>query len=264
MKISLKIGLIAFFLVSCQRATPPSTITPTETVQPTEKLSPQVQVRQNEITSIWENSVHAQTADPVECDECHLIENGVVVDKVSQRNQQTGPGEAVSGSISLCKQCHAEVSVGHAHMSFACIECHDPHKIETSCTDSGCHTNIPTVFFELPATPTGGHPGSGASFCGGTNCHSVATAVAKTAGSIHGPEHARVTCEACHDASRFAAGPAPNDGTWVLWPEAEPNGTIPAEFIRSHDIQSEVDCARCHFQDNPWGLPLVDGQEFEK
>lgn len=266
MKTSLKICIIALFLASCQSSTPSPTATviPTETVQPTETVSPLVQARQKELTSIWENSIHAQGTDPVNCDDCHRTENGVVLEEVSWRNQQTGQYEAVSESNSLCSQCHTDISAGHAHMTFTCIDCHDPHKVEVSCTDSGCHADVPTVFFELPATPTGGHPDSGSSFCGGTNCHSVATAVAQTTGTIHGPEHAHVTCEACHDASQLQVGPSPEDGNWVLWRDVEANGITFAEARRSHDIQLDVDCARCHFENNPWGVPLINGQEAEE
>lgn len=250
-------------LVSCQSHTPPPTDTPTETVQPTETISPQMQARQNEITSIWENSVHAQASNPVNCNDCHLTENGVVLEAVYWRNQQTGQYEAVSGGSSVCGQCHS-ISAEHAHKLFDCVDCHDPHKVEASCTDSGCHSNIQTVFYEIPATPVGGHPASGSSFCGGNNCHSVATAVAQSAGSIHGPAHASVTCEACHDASQLQVGPFADNGNWVTLQLGEFNGESVKTPSFSHDIQLEVDCARCHFEDNPWGLPLVTGQEFQK
>ncbi|MBL8062466.1 MAG: hypothetical protein JNK32_05565 [Anaerolineales bacterium] len=264
MKPSLQICMLALLLASCQsnKPSPNSTVIPTETPQPTMTSSLLIPARQNEITSIWENSVHAQAAEPVNCSDCHPIKNGVVLEEVSWRNQQTGQYEAVSESNSLCRQCHADISAGHAHMTFTCTDCHNPHKVEVSCTNSGCHSDIPTIFFELPATPTGGHPASG-SFCGGGNCHSVATAVAETAGSTHGPEHALVTCEACHDASQFQVGPSLDDGKWRLWQEIESNGTIFTEIRHSHDIQLDVDCARCHFENNPWGLPLITGQEAE-
>lgn len=264
MKTSLKIGLIALFLVSCQSHTLPPTITPTETVQPTETLSPQVQARQNEITSIWENSIHAQASNPVNCDDCHLTKNGVVLEEAYSRNQQTGQHEAVSEIDSLCNQCHEITSSEHVHKAFICVDCHDPHKVTASCTDSGCHSNIPTVFYEIPATPVGGHPTSGSSFCGGNNCHSVATAVAQSAGSIHGPAHASVTCEACHDASQLQVGSFADNGNWTTMQEGELNGEVVRTPIFSHDVQLEVDCARCHFEGNSWGLTLVTGQEFEK
>ena len=101
MKTSLKAGFILLFLASCQSNTQSPTITstiaPTETVSPTETISPQTQVRQNEITLIWENSIHAQASNPVHCDDCHPTENGVVLEEVFWRNQQTGQYEAVSG-----------------------------------------------------------------------------------------------------------------------------------------------------------------------
>jgi hypothetical protein len=265
MKISLKICFIALFLASCQShaLSTTATVIPTDTIQPTATISPLVLARQKELTSIWENSIHAQGANLVNCDDCHRTKNGIVLEEVSWRNQQTGQYEAVTGSNTICNQCHADVSARHVHMSFTCTDCHDPHKVEVSCMDSGCHTDIPTVFFELPATPTGGHPNSGSSFCGGTNCHSVATAVAETTGTVHGPEHAHVTCEACHDASQLQVGPSPEDGYWVLWQEVEANGSIFTEPLHSHDIQLDVDCARCHFENNSWGLPLITGQEAE-
>lgn len=261
MKTSLKIGLIAFFLVSCQNQIPPPTIIPTETIQTTETLSPQVAARQNEITSIWENSVHAQASNPVNCEDCHLTKNGVVVEEAYWRNQQTGQYEAVSEIDALCKQCHEVISAEHAHKSFMCVDCHDPHRVTVSCTDSGCHSNIPTVFYEVPATPVGGHPSSGSSFCGGNNCHSVATAVAQNAGSIHGPAHAPVTCEACHDAGQLPVELSADNDNWVTMQEGELNGETAKTPIFSHNLQLEVDCARCHFEGNSWGLPLVTGQE---
>lgn len=265
MNTSLKICFITFFLASCQSAplSLTSTVTPTETVQPTETVSPLEEARQKELTSIWEKSIHSQGTDPVNCNDCHRTENGVVLGEFSWRNQQTGQYEAVSESNALCSQCHTDISAGHAHMTFTCTGCHDPHKLEVSCTDAGCHADIPTVFFELPATPTGGHPNSGSSFCGSSNCHSVATAVAETTGTTHGPEHAHVTCEACHDASQLNVGLSHEDGKWVLWQDVETNGTTFTEIQRSHDIQLDVDCIRCHFETNPWGLPLINGQESE-
>ena len=91
----------------------------------------------------------------------------------------------------------------------------------------------------------------------------MATAVAESTGTAHGPEHALVTCEACHNASQLHVGPSPEDGNWVLWQEVEANGSIFTEPRHSHDIQLDVDCARCHFENNPWGLPLITGQEAE-
>jgi hypothetical protein len=259
MKTLLKISLLLFFLASCQSKSQ-IPVSPTETVQPTETLSPQIQARQNEITSIWEDSAHARASNPVRCEDCHQTQNGIVLEEVSWRDQQTGQYEAVFGINSPCRQCHENTSAGRAHMTFTCTDCHDPHRISASCTDSGCHSDIPTVFYELPATPTGGHPNIGSSFCGEANCHPVATAVAETTGSIHGPEHALVTCGACHAASQSQAGPLPDDGKWVTWQEVESNGEVLNESRFPHNIQLEVVCARCHFENNPWELNLVIGR----
>jgi hypothetical protein len=250
--------LILPLLVSCLNAGQVPTLTPTGTPQPTLTSTPQIPERQYEITAIWEKSPHALAVDPVECKDCHSVENGIVVDALREGNPQTGQDEAGLGEDSICSQCHRVTSFGSAHPDFSCGDCHDPHVVKVFCTDSGCHSNIPAVFYELPATPTGGHPTNGSSFCGGGNCHSVATAVAQTSGSIHGPAHAFVNCEACHDRNLMKAGPSTEDGRWILLHE---NGS---ELPFSHDLQHEVDCSRCHFENNPWGLSHVIGLEFNQ
>ncbi len=232
-------------------------MSPTNTPLPTQTSTPQIPERQNEITTIWGASVHAAAEDPVECEDCHSVENGIVVDVLRESNPLTGQSEAGLGEDSICNQCHQSPSIGSAHPTFACVDCHDPHIVKISCTDSGCHSNIPIVFYELPATPTGGHPTTGSSFCGGGNCHPAATAVAQTSGSVHGPAHASVTCEACHGNNSLLAGPSIEDSRWVLFQE---DG---GELRFSHDLQSKVDCSRCHFENNPWELSQVSGLEFE-
>ncbi len=264
MRSLLKISFIAFFFVSCQSNNQISTLPPTVIALPTATVLPLVQARENEITSIWENSPHAQTSQAVVCSDCHLTENGVVLKEVSWRNQQTGQYQVVTNTSALCGNCHEGISSVGSHLSFSCTECHDPHEAIASCTDSGCHSTIPTTFFELPATPTGGHPASGSGFCGGTNCHAVATAVASTAGFIHGAEHALVSCDACHDASQMRVDPSPDDGRWWTWRKVETSGQVFNESGTSHNIQREVDCARCHFENNPWGLNPVIGDELLK
>jgi hypothetical protein len=271
MKSLLKISFLFLLLAACQgtsqgaaQGTTQVPIPPPDTAHPTETLSLQVQARQNEITSIWQNGAHARASDPVNCEECHAVDNGVVSAGVSWLNQQTGQVETASSADTLCAQCHEHISVESAHMTFTCTDCHDPHKVRVSCTDSGCHSTIPTIFFEISATPTGGHPANGSSFCGGANCHSVATAVAQAAGSIHGAEHAQVSCGACHDASLLQTGPSPDDGKWQVWQDVDEDGEPAGDPHLSHNLQLEVDCARCHFEGNPWGLNLVTGTEFWK
>jgi hypothetical protein len=263
MKTLLKTSLLALCLASCQGTSQPA-IPPTVTVQPTETLSPQVQTHQNEITAIWKNSSHAQASEPVACANCHVTENGITAKEVSWRNPQTGQYEAVPGADALCGKCHEITPAESAHQTFTCKDCHDPHRVDVGCTDSGCHAAISTVFYDLPATPTGGHPMAGAGFCGGANCHSVATAVAVTSGSIHGPEHAQVSCDACHAADPVQVGPEADSGKWLSRQQVEVNGELVKESVISHNIQLKVECVRCHYEDNPWGLSLVTGAEFWK
>lgn len=258
MKKYLPIYLNLVFIVSCWNVQPIPTPSPTDTPRPTPTSTPQIPAHQYEITDIWEKSPHALAADPVGCEDCHSVENGIVMNELQHGKPQTGRNEAGLGEDPICGRCHQVPSVGSAHPDFSCGDCHDPHVVKVSCTDSGCHSNIPTVFYELPATPTNGHPTNGSSFCGGGNCHSMATAVAQTTRSIHGPAHAFVACEACHGGSPMKAGPSLENGRWVLLHE---DGS---ELPFSHDLQSGVDCSRCHFENNPWGLSQVSGLEFDQ
>jgi hypothetical protein len=278
MKTSLKLCILFLFLTACQsrgqalslptatvfqptNTPPPPTQTPPP---PTQTPLPQASLRQNEIASIWETSPHAQTTPPVQCDSCHRVENGVVLEEIAWRNHLTGQYEVVTGNDALCSQCHEVRAESNVHMTMTCTDCHDPHRVESSCTKSGCHSNIPTNFFELPATPTGGHPTNRSAICGGASCHVVATAVASTTGSIHGAEHAQVNCVACHDDGQMQVAPSPDDGRWATWQEAEIAGQVVNESHASHNIQREVDCARCHFENNPWELKPVKGDELQR
>jgi hypothetical protein len=265
MKPLLRISILLLFLTACQSNSEVLGAVPTDTaVQSTETVLPQMGTPQSEITSAWETSAHAQTSTPVQCADCHPDENGIVSEKLSWRNPQSGQYEVMSDASSLCRKCHDVGSFGSTHASLTCVDCHDPHRIKSSCTNSGCHADIPTVFYELPATPTGGHPKVSSSFCGGPNCHSAATAVAQTATSIHGPAHAKVSCLACHDAGHMQTGPSPEDGRWYVWDKVDADEESADEPYISHDIQLDVDCSRCHFEGNSWGLGLVSGDEFKE
>ena len=69
----------------------------------------------------------------------------------------------------------------------------------------------------------------------------------------HDEKHAELACWACHDAAGMAVGPLGADDAWVTY--VAEGGVDGADLpLASHTIAVEVDCSRCHFVDNPWGL----------
>jgi hypothetical protein len=150
------------------------------------------------------------------------------------------------------------------HNNLNCVDCHDPHNTVASCTNSICHANILQNNPGPPSTPVGGHPNVGSPFCGGpTSCHPAATAAASKPQSIHGWQHNTVTCAACHDADHLAVEPVAGGGPWVTWQKSILSGNSITKPYFSHSIQVNVDCFRCHFNNNPWNLPMVTGNEFK-
>jgi hypothetical protein len=206
------------------------------------------------------------------CEICHETNGKSVSASIAWWNQVTRQYDAVTGTTALCEQCHRDTEQFHyqvnldnsVHSGFECVACHNPHTTTASCSNSGCHDGIRPKSSIPPSTPTGGqHPNNGG-FCGGANCHPAATQAALSNYSVHGAIHASVSCMACHDASGMPVGPSVELGGWVTFQTKQIDGvemTVPYE---SHDIQTQVDCSRCHFEGNPRGLPLVSGNEFGK
>lgn len=132
-------------------------------------------------------------------------------------NQRLGVYEPVESIDALCAHCHEgrhgfgvseEVRADQAHRGWSCMDCHDPHGGEVLCTD----------------------------------CHDVTTGPA----AVEHANHAEVHCTACHDA-----------GGLGLWYERDDesryyNTVITRRFAHtltswpSHNLQTEVDCRRCH------------------
>lgn len=231
---------------------------PTLSSTPTAPLATETpDVQFLDIQNKWEESPHAQIEDEVACDGCHQLLNGIVTEKVAKWNQNTGQYELISNNDDLCLNCHE--GYGHAenaHKDFGCLECHDQHNPSASCFD--CHKQIVDLSNQIPATPVGGHNNGMDGACSGSGCHSAATQVAKMPFSTHGIQHAGVTCSACHDANELQVGPLPDGSAWVSWIKSPVDGTDMPFY--SHNLQYSVDCQRCHFENNPWGLPTSDTQ----
>jgi hypothetical protein len=226
----------------------------------------------------WNPQVSRETAVVVSagewrnipCEVCHEASETGFLSAVSWWDLTTQQNQPVQDETELCEKCHRDIGEFHykvnlddsVHASFGCIDCHDPHSTTTSCSDSGCHEKIRPESSLPPSTPSGGvHPNNTA-FCGGANCHPAATQAALSNTSIHGSTHVSVSCIACHDASGMPVAPSQELGLWIPFRLTEKEGEQVSVPFRSHAIQREVDCSRCHIEGNEWRLPPVTGNEF--
>jgi hypothetical protein len=200
----------------------------------------------------------------INCETCHSVESGVVQEGIAWLNVIDGEYESVSTPNELCGKCHANtqgIAVtggsgvthaielgGSAHLNWAgewpqadrpqyCSDCHNPHSTEPlDCVD--CHENVTTSEEHMK----------------GFNDEMLN----------------KVTCMACHDASGMQVGPHPEEemgGVFVtLVSEMSRSGETTSEYVKSHSIQWEVACDRCHFEENPWDLIVLtaDGKPPEE
>lgn len=184
------------------------------------------------------------------CETCHPVVDGVVQAELAWLNPITMEHEPINTSNELCQKCHVTTQGvrasggrgvthgitlgGSAHANWAgalpqerrpqyCSDCHDPHSTEpVQCVD--CHEGILTLETHI-----------------------------KGKGALH----TNVTCLACHDADGMLSGPHPasDNGEWVtLVSSVSRTGETVTAYQKSHSIQWQVDCTRCHFANNPWEL----------
>ncbi len=223
----------------------------------------------------WKSGPHAGIASnvaAVPCRDCHQENAGAVIgSQISWWDAAAQTYESVTDVNALCKKCHQQPKPAPQsadenaamHSTYPCTACHDPHTTAASCTNSGCHATVRQTNDMPPATPSVGHGQAGNPFCGGRNCHPAATAAAMQPRSVHGAAHVNVTCQACHAAGDLTAGPGPNGGPWVIWQASTSTENTTQEPYFPHAVELQVDCQRCHFTNNSWGLPLVTGNEFQ-
>lgn len=197
----------------------------------------------------------------INCETCHIVEDGVVQAGNAWLSPLTGEYLPVGTPNELCTKCHLtsqgvsatggrgvthEIYLGgSAHKNWAgmtsaerrpeyCSDCHDPHTQQPkACTD----------------------------------CHEI-NAVEHAKGFY--PEMAgTVTCMACHEASGMEIGPHPDEamgGVWVpVVTEVGRSGALTTSAVVSHSVQWLVDCSRCHFDGNVYELPVLtaDGAPVE-
>jgi hypothetical protein len=176
----------------------------------------------------------------IDCAACHLVTGGMVQADLRWFNPQSGYAETLASSTALCEKCHRDTETlrhartpqGDLHAEYTCTSCHEPHTAQASCSTAACHPDVTTARQGAAPAP---HPG-------------------------HDPAHASVSCGACHDASGAQIALDPETGEWHTLRTVEVLGRASASAFQSHSLAREVDCARCHFGGNPWGLPeLLEG-----
>lgn len=180
----------------------------------------------------------------IQCETCHRVsDKGEVSAEVVSFDALMAmfgntPDEAwqpVANTTELCEKCHRDVDAWHyardlgqsVHVGYACTQCHDAHSNQASCTAAACHPNALN-----PTEPVAGHDA----------------------------DHAAVSCVACHDAAGLDVGPVEGQELWLPLREGGPGGVAGTVPYLSHNLQRKVDCARCHFTGNQWGLK--DGKTY--
>ena len=181
------------------------------------------------------------------CDQCHSEEDDPGYTGFAFLNGETAQYEQMTSADELCIQCHnkeylmnSKVSANHAHQEYTCVDCHDVHKVEVGCGQSGCHSEIQSNLdanIDLPVGHTG--EGEGNYMCGGSGCHQRATRVAEQP-IHHQPVHKAVACATCHDAGGLDVL-VNTDGRWVT--------ALPEQLddiVVSHTIGQSIPCETCH------------------
>jgi hypothetical protein len=187
----------------------------------------------------------------IPCAQCHVVdENGIANPELAWLAPISLTYEEINIPNELCEKCHtnaagAKVSSaglsanhevilgGSAHLNYAgewpqadrpkyCTDCHNAHTGETKqCVD--CHTDT-------------------------ADTHTRVSAMMD-----------KVTCMACHDASKSQVGFAVEGGpfTTILTSPGRGGGPATVSAVVSHSVVYMVSCNRCHYENNPWGLTVL-------
>ena len=252
----------------CSRCHSPANWDPKATIDPPPKcVSCKFQNESEPRIAVGNPLVPELSWKGLECSVCHRIENGTLIAEPVWHDQVTGYYESVENTTALCEKCHTDTQTlrhkrnlgDQTHVGFLCTDCHDPHSLTASCTQSGCHNNLVSSITSVMPFP---HTTMGFSSCSQEFCHIGTNFSTKLASSQqnniiwnHQDErHDTVSCGACHDASNLEVGVLEGQNIWVTFRTVELLGRSSKEFYQSHNLQKNVNCARCHYAGNPWGL----------
>lgn len=191
--------------------------------------------------------VPEQEWEGIRCYNCHpSTETSTVDETIAWWDAATNTYVYEDSSTALCEQCHRDTSSGtmralgqeasQAHSEATCTTCHDPHSGTASCVT--CHNEEDTETNFV------------------ANCWSVY--LAPDAPKLHED----MLCETCHDNSGLEMRPVedpeePYLGQWAPWRNVLIAGVIPSNHVWvSHNLSGDVNCVRCHYADNPWGIDV--------
>ncbi|HKJ27008.1 MAG TPA: multiheme c-type cytochrome [Anaerolineales bacterium] len=218
------------------------------------------------------------------CEVCHRMNGRVADSEFAWYDKSTGYYEVMQTSTELCEKCHqnSEEFLMHkremgeeVHVGFTCTECHDPHDPYVTCGSSSCHSDIA----QLRTLSTENHIGitdksqclachpagmdthsmelqrTGEKDC--LVCHDYFANLGEDdlAPVYHSGVHVDVACEICHDGSSMEIGLMEESEKWVTLREVVLPFREYSKEYKSHNLSLSVDCARCHYKDNEWGLP---------
>lgn len=181
----------------------------------------------------------------IRCLTCHPEgESGQVDAAVAWWDPLTDRHVSQASSTELCEQCHRDSGLGTmrqreladspGHSDATCTTCHDPHSGAAACADCHNEQDTETAFV--------------------ADCWEPYLAEGAPA------RHTDLLCVTCHDNGGLELRPVdtpdePYQGQWASWRTGLVAGVIPTNHVWvSHNLSAAVDCARCHYADNPWGL----------
>jgi hypothetical protein len=260
--------LCTFLLAACSQS-PQASIDPPPAIYSSPTPLPQVYSTDDPmLESIRTSFSSGRHAGQFSCEDCHGS-SATIGKQLNWLDPADGHTDVVATPTELCLKCHSEQGSGidtqsqiaTAHTNQGCTGCHNAHTTQASCTDSGCHNDIQTIFYAQIVRPEP-HPTSGdpsAYMCGGSACHALAEQIT-SAPIHHQPIHNHVPCFVCHDGSGMTVLKK-QDQSWITVPSlTSPAGTDGTPVV-SHIISREVNCSKCHYNGNPWGLTEVPTDE---
>lgn len=165
------------------------------------------------------------------CAVCHPQEPGQESQQVALLdNPETGEYRAVDSGSTLCETCHTgDQPEGHlpidlqgVHADMSCLDCHDAHTGQASCTGAGCHQPFRA------------------------ECEPILT---------HDKPHSTVTCSACHASGEFQIKWDEELQAWHSFFPVEKAGEIQLKGQHAHNLGREVICENCH---TPGQLPWME------
>lgn len=220
------------------------------------------------------------------CEVCHQMNGRLAEPGYYWYDNATGYHEVVDSTTELCEKCHKDqgsflhhqVKLGaEVHQGYTCTDCHDPHDSYASC--GNCHLEIVQSRMLATLQHVNLTDKSQCLVChpigmdahsmeiqreGETNClvcHDYLANVSEDeiAPIYHSKVHEAVECIGCHAAAAadIEVGKVEGADTWTMFRTVKSPFGMNSEAYSSHNLTKNVECTRCHDNNNPWNLPEV-------